>query len=265
MTLDTEYADAMSNSFGLLDQHRAPLRVRGPELQEATWKTAWHQALQDNSTRVATTSFGAAEDQVSIGGYHSIFTSMAILGWTMLGDAGDHGATQDCSTLSVNFPASDPLFVSVGGTTLALDDPSGFFAGEPPWNGPGCNGNPSANFGGGGGGCSSDFFMPPWQYPLPEGMTGSSYVGIRAQQCDVTPFSLVQQTIPPAHPIGPPFGAARSVPDIALNAGSGEAMYFQGKWQGVGGTSIATPELAGFYAQANSYLFRMGTQCGGPP
>lgn len=53
----------------------------------------------------------------------------------------------------------------------------------------------------------------------------------------------------------------RTTPDISLNAGSGENYYFGGL-SGVGGTSIAAPEIAGFFAQENAYLIAVGNVCG---
>jgi hypothetical protein len=62
-------------------------------------------------------------------------------------------------------------------------------------------------------------------------------------------------------------GNRRSVPDIALNAGNGQAFYYSfgssPGWQSVGGTSIASPEIAGFLAQVNAYYGSLGNICGG--
>lgn len=57
----------------------------------------------------------------------------------------------------------------------------------------------------------------------------------------------------------------RALPDVSLNAscGSGQAIYFNGGWGGVCGTSEVAPELAGLFAQFNSYLLSEGVICGG--
>jgi hypothetical protein len=62
---------------------------------------------------------------------------------------------------------------------------------------------------------------------------------------------------------------SRSVPDVALNAKPYQAIFCsfpEGNltpgWQGVGGTSIGAPEMAGFFAQENAYLGSLGSICG---
>ena len=58
---------------------------------------------------------------------------------------------------------------------------------------------------------------------------------------------------------------SRAVPDISLNADwyhTPQNLYFGGGLGGNGGTSIVAPELAGFFAQENSYLLAMGNVCG---
>jgi hypothetical protein len=54
----------------------------------------------------------------------------------------------------------------------------------------------------------------------------------------------------------------RSVPDVSLNANSLQNVYYDGRLVGTGGTSIATPEIAGFFAQENAYLDTFGSICG---
>ena len=59
---------------------------------------------------------------------------------------------------------------------------------------------------------------------------------------------------------------SRAVPDISLNADwyhTPQNLYFGGGLGGNGGTSIVAPELAGFFAQENSYLLSMGNVCSG--
>jgi hypothetical protein len=58
---------------------------------------------------------------------------------------------------------------------------------------------------------------------------------------------------------------SRGVPDISLNAdwyNSPQNFYFDGSLSGNGGTSIVAPELAGFFAQEDSYLLYEGNICG---
>ena len=85
-----------------------------------------------------------------------------------------------------------------------------------------------ANHGGTGGGCSTLFAAPGYQ-------TNNG----NAPACGT---------------------GSRSVPDIALNASSHTAQnfFFNGSLQGVAGTSIASPMVSGFVAQANAYLDAIG-------
>ncbi len=54
----------------------------------------------------------------------------------------------------------------------------------------------------------------------------------------------------------------RAVPDMALDSATGHDVYFNGGWTHPGGTSIAAPMMAGFFAQENAYLLTLGNICG---
>jgi hypothetical protein len=161
-------------------------------------------------------------------GQHQIYDEMLGEGWTLAAAAGDSGFSDDCSGFSVDYPASDPDVLAAGGTALSLDS-SGNFISEPAWSGNGCQ---QQNGGGGGGGCSG-FFLQPF------------YQAVDGISCN---------------------GAAlRTVPDVALNAGSGQIVIFAGKQFVFGGTSIVAPELAGFVAHENAYLLRLNNLCAPSP
>ena len=83
----------------------------------------------------------------------------------------------------------------------------------------------------GGGGCSTYFAAPGWQ------TTGGFDNGC---------------------------GGMRSQPDISLNGSNItlQALYFNGTWYNVYGTSEVAPELAGIFAQFNAYLLSQGNECG---
>ena len=156
----------------------------------------------------------------------SIFSEMTGLGWTLVAASGDRGAFDDCADLSVSYPASDPNVVGAGGTDLSLSS-GPVYNSEVAWSGgpDGC----SSNDGGSGGGCSSMFAAPSFQSN---------------------------------QPCGP---SSRGVPDISLNADwyhAPQNFYFGGSLSGNGGTSIVAPELAGFFAQEDSYLLGVGDVCG---
>jgi kumamolisin len=249
MTLDTEWSGAMSNSRGsYLDTAHIYVysaETTGLDPIEDNLE-AWQQALSDDHARVASTSFGTYEDAygglftTSISDYTDVTNAMAATGWTIVAAAGDHGAYDDCNKLSVEYPASDPNVIAVGGTALTLSGTGANvkYSNEVAWTGNGCGTTnyPGSNNGGGGGGCSNTFVVPAWQDFQVTGCVDSGGT------------------------------ARRALPDVALNAArASQAVYSGGTWTGVGGTSIAAPEVAGFFAQVNAYLGYIastGDQCG---
>lgn len=229
-TLDTEWAIATANSFGSYLQTSHVWVYEGANNYLSTFTDIYNQMLSDGHARIFSTSWGCAELSCTGSGTmdtdHAIFNSMLGQGWTILALSHDYGATGGCDdALRVTYPGSDPDVVSVGGTSLALYS-DGTFASETAWEGGHSAGSCSKNGGGSGGGCSAYYAAPGYQ--------STPYCG----------------------------AGSRSVPDIALNAGYGQNYYFNGGLHGVGGTSISTPQVAGFMAQENSYLMAIGVGCG---
>ena len=241
MTWDVESATAFANNFGASADSAHVYAYEGGGNKLSDTLDAWEQAHSEDRARSASSSFGAYENKYgglgdpSISDYTDVINAMAAEGWAIAVASGDHGATDDCNHISVHFPASSPNVVAAGGTTLVLDNNGGAaqFASEMAWNGTGCGGTdwPGDNRGGGGGGCADVEPRPTWQESVPI--------------CE----------------------DKRALPDIALNAGTGQRFYYGngGGWKFIGGTSIAAPELAGFFAQLNSYLLRLGNICGAAP
>ena len=182
--------------------------------------------MSDDTAQVVSTSWGICEQfetQNERNGLHAAFTQAAAQGQTIFAATGDSGS-EDClnvsgsTDLTVDSPANQPLVTGVGGTSLkpniAVTSPSH----EPVWNDCvhavdfGC-----ADFGGGagGGGLSGAYAKPSWQ------------PAASASTC---------------HP------GCREVPDLAANAGVGEMFLSGGQWGLIGGTSIASPKLAGIAA-----------------
>ena len=230
-TLDTEWAIATANSFGSYLDTSHVWVYEGANNYLSTFTDIYNQMLTDGHARIFSTSWGCAELTCSGSGTmdtdHAIFNSMLGQGWTLMALSHDYGATGGCdAALRVTYPGSDPDVVSVGGTSLALYG-DGTFASETAWEGGTWSGACSHNAGGSGGGCSAYYGAPGYQSP--------AYCG----------------------------AGSRSVPDISLNAGYGQNYYFGGSLQGVGGTSISTPQVAGFMAQENAYLMAIGL--GGAP
>ncbi|MBO0863802.1 MAG: hypothetical protein J2P16_01870 [Mycobacterium sp.] len=243
-TMDLEWSTALANSFGSFADTAHVWLYDGVNAQISTFDDIYNQMLTDGHAKVVTSSWGCAEDTCYTGSemnfdHNSIFNAMIGQGYTLLNASDDHGAYADCTpTKRVQYPASDPDFLAISATNLELDSNSNYVS-EGAWQGnsAGC----VNNGGGGGGGCSDHFAAPSYQ-------------------------------LSPANPnyfCGPAFGFSqnfKTVPDISLNGdwlNSPQNLFFNGGFQGNGGTSIASPEMAGFYAQQNSYMLTLGNICGG--
>ena len=242
-TMDLEWSTALANSFGSFVDTAMVYLYDGVNAQITTFNDIFNQILTDGHARIVSSSWGCAEDTCystsSMNTNHAIFNSMIAQGYTLLNASDDHGAYADCtSTKRVQYPASDPDFLAISATNLELNS-SGQYVSETAWQG---NSAGCANNGGGGGGGCSDFFAAP------------SY------------------QLSPANPnyfCGTANGFSqnfKSVPDVSLNGdwlNSPQNLFFNGGFQGNGGTSIAAPEMAGFYAEQNSYGLELGNICFG--
>jgi Pro-kumamolisin, activation domain len=227
-TLDTEWSTATANSFGsYLDTAHVYVYQSSGSAEDM-----YNAMLSDGHARVFSTSWSCTENagcasSSTMDTRHNIFNQMIGQGWTLMTASGDRGATDDCSTTSVSYPASDPDVIGVGGTLLSLFN-DGTFQSEVAWTGGTSANSCSSNNGGSGGGCSVHFSAPGFQ-------SGSS------QACG---------------------SSSRSVPDISLDATGGENYYWNGVLRFAGGTSISSPMLAGFFAQSEAYLLYLGSITG---
>ena len=261
-TEDIEWTIATSNSFGSANNTSHVYAYLGGNFNLATYTTIYSQMLDDNKTRVMTTSWRCSEnydcgydngtigvgestdgDTSVIGSRHAIFNQMVGMGWTLISASGDRGASDDCQNgnsnppsnayvdpnahTSVTYPASDSDFVAAGGTQISMNQ-DGTWSAEQAWQGGFGNGSCQSNGGGSGGGVSIYFDQPSWQSTLSS------------------------------------LGSLRLSPDISLNAnGQGQNLYINGGLNGdANGTSVVAPELAGFFAQENTYLNYIGNICG---
>jgi hypothetical protein len=229
-TLDTEWSMATSNSFGSYLNTAHIYVYEAANTYLSTFSDVYTKMLDDGYARVFTTSWGCAEIECAstsrMDTDDATFKSMVGQGWTLMAASGDKGATAGCDdALRVQHPSSDPYVVGVGGTSLAFYN-NGTFDFETGWQGSTGSGACAGNGGGSTGGCSAYYAAPSYQ-TTPACGTGS-----------------------------------RSVPDVALNSGYGQNYYFDGALSGAGGTSIASPQVAGFMAQANAYMLALGVGCG---
>ncbi len=141
---------------------------------------------------------------------------------------GDSGAYQ-CERfnssdhrLSVEWPASSPGVIAVGGTSLAVSATGGY-SGETAWE-------DVLEASGGGGGLSDVFARPPWQRAP----------GVNSRYSD----------------------GKRQIPDVSANAdpNSGWALFTGGSLTPTAGTSAAAPFWAGAMALIEQYARRHGVR-----
>jgi len=225
--MDTEWSLATANSEGLAANTAKIDVYEGVNSTGQTTLDELNFILSDGNARVMSTSWGSPEalDNPTIkqeNAEDNILTAMVVQGWTLVAATGDGGATASCI---------DGLDVGYPGSDpnvigvggTTLTESAGAKY-EVAWTGGTAAGSCAKNSGGGTGGFSDYFGVPGYQ----NGM-GFGY---------------------------------RAVPDIALDASAGEAVYYNGGWIYGGGTSIAAPKMAGFFAQENAYLSAIGNKCG---
>jgi len=246
--LDVEYAGAMANSYGAYQDTAHIFAYEMTNNLYTTYADAFNQIVSDGHAKIVSTSYGWEENvgfsgTQATGTMHPIFNNMVGTGLTLIAASGDSGASVGCgAATAVSYPASDPDFLAAGGTQLQLND-SGIFQSETAWQGEFWSGACGSNHGGSTGGVSVLFSAPSWQSSI----QSPYYEYIGSQEYEVTG------------------NTHRMVPDISLTANPdvmGEWYFSGGSWQDEGGTSIVAPELAGFFAQENSYLDYIGSVCG---
>ncbi|RXH57861.1 fibronectin type III domain protein [Granulicella sibirica] len=262
--LDVEYSGAMSNSYGSYLDTAAIYEYEMTNNYWSTFEDAYNDVLSDGKAKVVSTSYGGSEDpnstsaNIETGTMHSILNNMIASGITLIAASGDKGASADGSTTSVQYPSADPNFLAAGGTQLNLYT-DGTFLSESAWQGYTYSGASKQNYGGSTGGRSVLFAAPYWQ-TMNNGSSGTYPNGVQSpyyswQTVNGTTTEYVNTNY-----------NSRLLPDLALTANPGvlgQWYYSGGAWLNYGGgTSIVAPELAGFFAQENSYLDRIGNVCG---
>jgi kumamolisin len=212
VTLDIELQNAIAPGAKKLYVYEGPNSNRGVI-------DTYTRIATDNLATSISTSWGEAEDASGasvLKAEQTAFKQMASQGQSIYAAAGDAGAYDNGSTLSVDDPGSQPYMCSVGGTTLKLSS-NGAYISESTWNGDG-----TLYGGAGGGGISIEWAIPSWQ----SGVVSKASLGSTSM---------------------------RNVPDVALDAdpNTGYAIYVFGSWNEYGGTSCAAPLWAGFTALSN--------------
>jgi kumamolisin len=184
-----------------------------------------------NAGSVVSISLGIDEADISSDDVHALDSSLQQLTkvehMTVFVASGDCAAYADeqFGDLSVSFPASDPWAVAVGGTDLSVNDQHNR-TNEVAWS-EFPNIFKCKNSWGTGGGNSSLFPRPGWQ----------NANGVNNKYSK----------------------NARQLPDLSAVADN-LAVYFQGQWEAVGGTSAAAPIWAAGQALVNEdTIQRLGT------
>ena len=186
--------------------------------------------------QVISSSWGLCESQEGLSSAQAeevLFEQAAAQGQTVLvaqGDDGSAGCTRNGSGgLAVDDPGSDPYVTGVGGTHLTLNG-SDRRATEPVWN------DSSISNGAGGGGVSKFWTMPSYQ----SGAAGS--------------LNVVNADSSSSMCGAPPGTYCRESPDVSADSDpqTGYAIYWNGTWIAIGGTSAAAPLWAALVALADA-------------
>jgi kumamolisin len=220
ITLDIEVAGAAAPGASLI-VYFAPNTDKG-------FIDVVNAAIHDsvNKPSIISLSWGAQEDsdvQLS-NALNEALQDAVQLGVTVCVAAGDLGSADQIppemdGQPHVDAPASSPFVLACGGTKLSVDGDT--IIGETAWN-DGLR-NPWGT-GAGGGGFSKLFDRPTYQSAIQPAETG------------------------------------RGVPDIACHSSTaaGYQLFINGKQVIMGGTSAATPLIAGLFARINQHLAQSG-------
>ncbi|WP_105132495.1 protease pro-enzyme activation domain-containing protein [Burkholderia sp. BE12] len=136
---------------------------------------AINRAVSDNTARVINMSIGGCENWAPTATIDTLFELAVAQGQTFSVSSGDSGSVAyGCTGTSVQYPASSPYVVSVGGTTLYTNG-NGSYAGETAWDSSG-------------GGSSGFEPIPSWQSNVPA-LKGRAFRGLPDLAFDADPNS----------------------------------------------------------------------------
>jgi subtilase family serine protease len=240
--LDTEMVHAIAPGAAIVE-----LLVKGTSLDNvANAVAASVSALWLGTSLGGVISISAAgqtggehcDTHAEVAALHAALRNAANHHVTVVAASGDVGAVgEPCQVFKgliggtfhpvkeANLPASDPLVLAAGGTTLAASHKTGAYIGESAWGLP--FGDPGSQFQASGGGLSRVFARPSYQGHIPG------------------------------------LGAYRGVPDVAATAAPHTALAVitstgGGKYtiEGHGGTSASAPLWAGLIALADQHAGR---------
>lgn len=217
--MDTQYSTGMAKNVSRLYLYAAAT-LNDPDIT-----SEFNRFAADNVARAGSASFGECEFQAYLDGSmvadDQAFAEAAAQGQTVFASSGDTGGFCPVGAAAngvpagapdVNYPASSPWVVSVGGTSL-VTNANGTYKQELAW--------PA-----GGGGPSLFEQQPAWQN-------------------GIAPPTNVPCSVLVDLPCG------RAVPDVAMDAdpNSGANVYVGGAPEVVGGTSLSSPLALGVWAR----------------
>lgn len=191
-------------------------------LSEADLTAAYNTAVAANVAKVISVSLGECESNARLSGTQAtddqIFLAAVAQGQTFVVASGDSGSFE-CGgrTNAQSYPAVSPYVIAVGGTSVTTSS-TGAWTGETVWA---CsNYSTCASSGGTGGGASLIEAAPAWQL-------NSRVLGVSTR---------------------------RGVPDISFagDPSTGAITLVKGRNVQYGGTSLAAPIFAGFWARIQS-------------
>ena len=231
-SLDVEWAHAIAPGANILLVETPQSETEGvqgfPQIVQAENYVINHHLGQVISQSFAATEQTFAPNPLEIDNLRSAYVNAAANDVSVLAGSGDQGASGNLGNLAccypyrvVAWPATDPLVTAVGGTQLHLDAEGNRTAPDNVWNDQALLGTAAAS----GGGSSIVFPRPSFQ-------------------------SGVANVV----------GSQRGIPDVSMSAAVNGAVDFFGSfkdygnggvpddWNIVGGTSEATPEMAGIVA-----------------
>ena len=215
------------------DDLDAELRIVDGHLADIV-SDSWHFGIEQQLPPDLITAFDRVMEQGAVEGIGFYFAS---------GDNGDWSSATPDHAPAVQYPGSDPWVTSVGGTSLAIDQ-QGRYEWETGWgtmftplsaDGSSWAGLPGTFAGGSGGGVSTLFEQPAYQHNVvPKGLSAPNGTGV--------PMRVIPDIAVDADPsTGMLIGLT-----VTLAAGA-PAQYVEGR---AGGTSLATPLIAGIQADA---------------
>ena len=181
----------------------------------------------------------------SIQTFHQLFEQAASEGITLVASSGDEGAYNGLGFPNVNYPASDPYVLAVGGTNLILSTSQ---YGTQAYGGGAIPSTSEYLWVDSGGGQSEYFEEPSWQ--------SNAQVMLTTAQGAIKP---INRTVPDVSyvadsPYGPTGWGGLWIYDSTplIIPVSGQTVYVIEGWYGVGGTSCGAPQWSALVADSAS-------------